>query len=292
MLFNILIYVLLAFLIIRMIITQKKFNKMKVLNEAVRQLDNEDTFFEKIDSYISSEKEPADQNKGRAVRLYGTVIHERWDEFDETLESLNVASMISLKKDRAVIEPQEVAFFYLYLAIPNLLHAKNRDDLRTKLKEKLEPYAQQLDLQLVKRISDAFDLFYDNKEDRGQAFLESVMNGDYGDYYYSKSLISIYKSLVNAVLAKLYQEQNDTEKYEGCLPMVQELAKTGIGDRWMKGLDLQIEKEEKQIDDDTEKVHDELHPEEKDEESFEFEKKEDSDQNSDQESSEEGEKKE
>lgn len=241
---QILIYVLLIYLIIRSFMNQRKYNRIKGINECLDVIEDEEQFFPKIDAYIAQAKEEEMVSRAEVIKLYGIIIHKKYDEFEEVLDKINIDSFILNKQGKPSIEEEEVSFFYLYLVFPILLWGDDKNDLREKINSKLEPYAEQFDLQLVKRIGDSFNAFFDQKDDRGKAFDQKIMDGDYADYYYAKALIGLYKDLVNAVLAKIYKDEGEEAKYQDCAELVQSFGETNIGKRLETALGIYQEKKE------------------------------------------------
>ena len=198
-------------------------------------------------------------NKGRVIHLWGLAFHNEFEEFDEVMNSIDVDRMMTHEKDGSVkITENEDAFFYLYLGIPNILEKDGKPDYRKKLNEKMDQYKDILKNQLVRVEAEAINQFYEKEGDQGLAFYESLLAGDYSQYQYSKSLIGLYKNIANATAAVIYKENDQTEKYEECKPMLENFAKSGIGERWMKQLGLEVSApvEEEEFDNIEEKEED------------------------------------
>ena len=198
-------------------------------------------FFNLVDQLISTVNDPEFANKGRVLKLWGCAYHQDFHEFDTTLQELDIDSLIEDKKGVKSIDTNEDSFFYLYLAIPNVLHHIGRDNLRTTMHAKLQPYEELLGNQLAKVLSDQFDKYYDSIDDRGQTFFEKLLEGDYEGYIYSKTMIGIYKNLANATLYKIYQDQAKFDQQEELKPMLEQFAQTGVGKRWIQSLDITLD---------------------------------------------------
>ena len=234
-------YFAIAYLVIKMFISSKRNGKNKMIIDAVRLINEKDMFFNRVDQLISTVNDPEFANKGRVLKLWGCAYHQDFSEFDSTLEELDIDSLIEDKKGIKSIDTNEDSFFYLYLAIPNVLHHVGRDDLRTTMHAKLQPYEEILGNQLSKALSDQFDKYYDSVDDRGQAFFEKLLEGDYEGYIYSRTMIGIYKNLANATLYKIYQDQAKFEQLEEMKPMLEQFAQTGVGKRWIQSLDISLD---------------------------------------------------
>ena len=234
-------YFAIAYLVIKMFISSKRNGKNKMIIDAVRLINEKDMFFNRVDQLISTVNDPEFANKGRVLKLWGCAYHQDFSEFDSTLQELDIDSLIEDKKGVKSIDTNEDSFFYLYLAIPNVLHHVGRDDLRTTMHVKLQPYEEILENQLSKVLSDQLDKYYDSVDDRGQTFFEKLLEGDYEGYIYSRTMIGIYKNLANATLYKIYQDQAKFEQLEEMKSMLEQFAQTGVGKRWIQSLDITLD---------------------------------------------------
>ena len=234
-------YIAMAYLVIKMFISSKRNGKNKMIIDTVRLINEKDMFFNRVDQLISTVNDPEFANKGRVLKLWGCAYHQDFSEFDSTLQDLDIDSLIEDKKGVKSIDTNEDSFFYLYLAIPNVLHHVGRDALRTTMHAKLQPYEELLGNQLTKALSDQFDKYYDSVDDRGQTFFEKLLEGDYEGYIYSRTMIGIYKNLANATLYKIYQDQAKFDQLEDMKPMLEKFAETGVGKRWIQSLDITLD---------------------------------------------------
>lgn len=234
-------YIAMAYLVIKMFISSKRNGKNKMIIDAVRLINEKEVFFNRVDQLISTVNDPEFANKGRVLKLWGCAYHQDFSEFDSTLQDLDIDSLIEDKKGVKSIDTNEDSFFYLYLAIPNVLHHVGRDDLRTTMHAKLQPYEELLGNQLTKSLSDQFDKYYDSVDDRGQTFFEKLLEGDYEGYIYSRTMIGIYKNLANATLYKIYQDKAKFDQLEDMKPMLEKFAETGVGKRWIQSLDITLD---------------------------------------------------
>lgn len=251
---NYILYGVMIFLIIRIIMMQRRTKKNQELIEAVQSVNDEDVFFDKIDTLIKHLEDKKEEEfivKAKIVKLWGLVYHNKFDEFEKLLPEIDANKLIVQKEGKPVdIELNEDSFFYLYIAIPEMLEAKNRTDLRKKLEAKTAEYDSLLNMHLVKAISYSLRKYYNHEGDRGLSFYEKVLSGDYGEYTYAKSLIGMYKSILNAQAAKLYLEKNDQEKFNNCMELLRDFKETSVGLRWLNdlGLTSYIKDEEEEED--------------------------------------------
>ncbi len=241
---QIIIYLILILLIVRMFLMSKRTKKSKKLIDVVNSIGDKDEFFHNMEEFEETMKDDEEfLNKGRVIKLWGYAFHNEFLDFENVLNSINVDKLMIHNKNGTVsINENEDAFFYLYLGIPNILEKDGMPLYRRQLKEKMDQYSDVLKNQLVKELGEEVNKFYENEDDKGLNFYEDLLSGNYSQYQYSKSLIGIYKSIANATAAYLYKEQGNTEKYDECKPMLENFAKSGIGERWIKQLGLEVEK--------------------------------------------------
>ena len=240
---NVVLFIAALFMMYRVIMLNGRNKKAKAIVAIVNCVDDPQLFYSKADEMIQG-KDHEFSVKAQVLKLWGMAYHNRLDSFEKTLKEIDVDALIGEKRGRVDIEPNEDSFFYLYLAIGNILEGLKRKDLRRKLDEKMNKYAYLLQEQFVYQLSSAVNAFYDHHSDRGLSFFEDVLDGNYGQYAYSKTLIGLYKSIAVSHLAVLYKEAGNTEKYEECIPYVENFMEYGVGKRWMKVLKLSLPKKE------------------------------------------------
>ena len=241
-LYTVFILVLLVFMLVRSYNIIKLGKKNKVVVEALQKVADETEF----DEFIDQNQKTADEvvkNKLNVIKLWGKAFHKHAEEYDNILEDTNLDYLFREGKNGLTIESNEDAFFYLSLAIPNMLYGNGLNEERKKVWEKLNTKKDLLDDQLVVKIGEACEKYYDGIGDKGQSFFEKVLEGDYGEFKYTKSLIGLYKEICTTMLYKIYDEKND-ERKEECKPTVELFATRGVGDRWLHAMNIELEKEE------------------------------------------------
>ena len=243
MILNIVLYIMIAYMVINIFRSSRNNRQNKLLVGVINSIQDQDEFFRKADELIESAESALYINKGKVLKLWGAAYHNKDDMFREVLNDLNPEDLIIRQKGSPSIISSEDSFFYLFLAIPNILEAKGKRDLRELLGEKMTAVAEELKNQMVVLLSAECDKYYRNEADRGMAFYEKVLEGDYEGVDYSKNLIGLYKMICSAMAAKLYEEEGNTEKYEEMMDMVRRFAETGVGQRWLAGIGLHVEAE-------------------------------------------------
>ncbi len=241
MFYTLFIYALLIFMALRMFNIIKASKRGRVVVEAVQKVADENEFYE----YINENKEKATpdiKTKLEIIELWGKAFHKNNKNYEELVNKLELNNLLVNTNKGTSIERAEDAFFYLALAIPNMLYGNGLNEERKMVNNKLKEIKDDISDQLVINIGEACNKYYDNIDDKGQSFFEKVLEGDYGEYKYSKQLIGLYKEICNAMLYKIYDEKGDERKaeYKDSLDL---FATRGVGERWLKAIDLEVNNE-------------------------------------------------
>ena len=245
---NIVLFGVAVFMMYRVIMLNGRNKKAKAIIDIVNSVDDIQLFREKSEAMINGKDHEFSQ-KAQVLKLWGMAYHNQYRDFDEVLAQIDVDALIGQKRGKIDIEQNEDTFFYLYLAIGNILEGNRRRDLRKKMDEKMKQYDEKLQNQFVCQLHHAVTDFYNHTADRGMKFFQAVLDGDYGQYRYSRSLIGLYKSIAVSHLAVLYKEDGKMEKFEECVPYVENFMEYGVGKRWLKTLKLTLPKKEEKTED-------------------------------------------
>ena len=232
----------------KMMQMNKRNKKATEIIDIVNSVDDKELFLAKADKMIQG-NDTEFANKAKVLKLWGMAYHNDFRNFRELLDETDVDTLITEKKGKADIQTDEDSFFYLYLAIENMLEGDHRRDLRKLLDQKMKAYDERLADQFCRNLHDAVTEFYDETGDRGLSFFEKVLSGDYGEYRYAKSMIGLYKSIANAHAAVLYKEQEKQDKYNDCLPFLENFSEYGVGKRWLKVLKLNLPEKKEENED-------------------------------------------
>ena len=242
------------FMVYRIIKLNSRNKLNKKMLSILDTIDDPDTFFAEADKFIETEKDAEFKEKVGVLRLWGDVFYERDDAFKEHLEALNIDTLLNPDGKNKGFSANEDSFFYLFMAVPNRLYYRKRDDLRAMVEEKLSAFEEGTKNGLLKKIFEENKKFYEGTEDRAKPFIESLLEGDYGGYQYSKQLIGLYKHCEEAILAVLHKEAGETEAYEECMADVKNFGtNTRLGKRWLKELGLELPEEPEETEDPEEK---------------------------------------
>lgn len=241
---NVLMYAMMIFLIIRIILLSKIDKKNKRMIDGVQSIDDRDVFFEKMAVLKEEMKDDAIYTeKIKIITLWGMAYHREYDGFLDLLETIDVTKLIRVNKDKMTVAGHEDSFFYLFLSIPNILFRDGKDDLREAVRNKMNTLREILPDELCRNLSDACEKFYQNEDDRGRAFFEKVLEGDYGEFHYSKNMIGVYKSICAVTVGKIYQENGETEKFDEIKDFIISFSKNRLGKRWIEAVKVEVPEE-------------------------------------------------
>lgn len=240
---------LLKFTLIMMVIyilTQvffiKKGNSQgKYLSDMLHVFNDEEQFFTTAAEALQNEKNPEVLEKIKLLKAWGEAFYKRFDDYKETIHSVNVECLVTDGK-RSKVKLNEDALFYLHLIIPNHLYGEKRMDLVEDIYAISSKYEKETKDMLTYQIGMANLKFYKNEGDMGQQLFEEILEGDYGQYTYSKDLIGVYKSMVTATLAAIYRKKGQTEKYYGLKNDLEFFANMPLGIRWIEEVGIPVPK--------------------------------------------------
>lgn len=230
--FLILLYVVMVYMIFRMLAMRKVNKKMSKLIDLVKVLEDREAFMTKADENIEAAATDEERTKFQILKLWGLCYHKEYENYERLLDKINPSVLIASKSNN------DDSFFYLLLAVPNILQADERWDELKKLEEKTENNREEFEKRLDYQISVHCLKYYRNEDDKGFAFFESVMEGNYGEYFYNRQLIGLYKETVATMLIKEYENKGDMEHYDEMKSICEQYQQTRIGDMWLKNMGI------------------------------------------------------
>lgn len=230
--FLILLYAVMIYMIFRMLAMRKVNKKMSKLIDLVKVLEDREAFMTKADENIEAAATDEERTKFQILKLWGLCYHKEYENYERLLDEINPSVLIASKSTN------DDSFFYLLLAVPNILQADERWDELKKLEEKTENNREEFEKRLDYQISVHCLKYYRNEDDKGFAFFESVMEGNYGEYFYNRQLIGLYKETVATMLIKEYENKGDMEHYDEMKSICEQYQQTRIGDMWLKNMGI------------------------------------------------------
>lgn len=230
--FLILLYVVMVYMIFRMLAMRKVSKKMSKLIDLVKVLEDKEAFMMMADEDIETAATDEEKTKFQILKLWGLCYHKEYPQYETLLEEINPSILFASKSTN------DDSFFYLLLAIPNILQADGRWEELKKLEEKTENNREEYEKRLDYQVAVNCLKYYRNEDDRGFAFFESVMEGNYGEYFYNRQLIGLYKETVATMLIKPYEEKGDMEHYDEMKSICEQYQQTRIGDMWLKNMGI------------------------------------------------------
>lgn len=236
---SLVLLIVLVYMIIRTAVlgmrTKKNQDMIKILN----QMDDPDEFYKEADAYIEANKDPEFAQKVAVLRLFADAAYDHDDWFETHLEQLNLNQLLDIgKKKKDGFSQNEDSFFYLYLAIPNMLESKGKTALNEKLNQKLSTYADRLHKTMLVAMNQSLQAYYKKEGDLGLAFDTAVLNGDYAQYTYSKQLVGLYKQMIEAKYTRLARDRGDTEAAAAYVDDLKHFSTSRLGKRWLNEFHL------------------------------------------------------
>lgn len=238
---QILLYVMLFYFLFRMLITGSANKRVNKVVELIKLLDKEEEFVERANLEIEAAKTQDERTKFQILKVWGKVYHKDYTDFTEDMDAIDLSTLIENTKMN-----NDDSFFYYFLAIPNGLQADGEFEkieyLFSKTEEKKDLYVHRLDYALGL----ACNKNYRKQEDEGREFFENLMNGDYGEYTYSRQLIGLYKQIAGSMLVPFYENDYALDSSEENATKLKEMQdveasfqQVHIGEIWLRNIGLE-----------------------------------------------------
>lgn len=240
MIFIIICIGLIGYMSYNIFMLSKRNKKNRRLITLFDTIDNEEVFFKMCDEFIDGVNDEEFVTKGLIFKLWGLARYQHFDKFIETLDKVNLSTMIYHKQRLDGAELNEDSFYYICIGIPHLLYINKRLDLLKLVEDKIASVSCNIDNRLVKVIGDNNYKYYYHKDDLGRGFYEAVLEGDYSQYKYSKQLIGMFKSIVSCMLGRIYLDNDEKDKYENVKPDIINFNKSKLGKNLISELNLDI----------------------------------------------------
>lgn len=239
---NIVMWVLILYLIIKIIYANQQNKKNKALIETMSNVGNKEIFNQKIYSLEKKfqVKNPVFLQKTEVLKMWGLAIYEDYEELMKVLSELKPDLLLSKKQDQFVLEANEDSFFFLYISIPNILYGNGHKELISPFFEKLCPIIKKTETSMVTQIGLEAKKLYLSEEDKGQKFYQMIINGEYENIKYYKAMIGIYKAICVSLLAKIAKDKNDQEAYANYINQIHCFNLSGACKRFVNNLHLDL----------------------------------------------------
>lgn len=224
-----LLVVIMIYTFVKNIQLFKRFKHNKEYIECYKGLLNgEENISERISNFINNEQTAEFKQKGHILKLNDNLNNDV--DYKEELDNLDIKPlyMVKGKFNNNQLSLNSDSFVWLLLDVVKA-NAKNKKDVINTIKDKLEEN-KELENRLEYRAIIATINLFDKTED---TFFNDLLEGNYLDYAYDKSMIGIYKEFAMGALA--YKKETLDEYCEEAL---KEFAGSLIGKYYLKDLDL------------------------------------------------------
>ncbi|MBQ6356048.1 MAG: hypothetical protein IJI52_03010 [Solobacterium sp.] len=246
-----------VYCIYRLIAMQKETRTNKKILRILGVFSDKQEFEDALNQEFSPENTPDYTARLQALRVWGGAYHDDEDMFREGLANLDVRTLLSGDNQKSAVGLNESTFFWLLLFAPNNLYSKNRMDQISAIYEKMEPYREELEHEMVWQLGLANKAYYEKSGDLGRAFYDRVMEGDYADLHYTKDLIGIYKHIITAMQCRIWLDEGEMEKYDESIGVLDEFRKAPLGRRWLEELGMKAAEEAEPADEETAEAEEE-----------------------------------
>lgn len=233
--FGILVIGYLLFNILRM---NKRIKKNRRYIKIVDQVNNRDIFFDNINKFIETEDNEF-KTKGQILKLYGLLVHERYEEIKTLLSDINLSYLMykDNKFSKELTSFNEDSFYYLLFLCPiKLIKINDLSNIKI-IEDKINEYNDVLNNQLFYQIFENSLKMYKFEDDLGYTFFNNFMKGDYTAIYASQ-MISIYKSVGACFLAKIMILKDISDEDNLITSDVEHFSKSKIGIKIMNDLNI------------------------------------------------------
>lgn len=213
------------------IIARYKHNKgyVKLYQEALK---NDENAISHINEYIDNEKSQEYKNKARIIRLI-CLISNNAPEYENAIKELDLHYIFykNNKVNDNLIKLNSDSFIFIILALAKAYENYRLniiDDIKSKIME-LDGLKNRLEYNEILAFIDAISF----RNDKGNKFMHSLLDGSYSEYTYDKNLIGLYKRIASSTLT--FSNEDIDEYFKNDL---YSFAKTLIGESLLKSLRL------------------------------------------------------
>ena len=201
-------------------------------------ISDEEHIFPACDDFFANMKDSEFLARGHVIKLWALAYHDKFDEVLDELEKINLNDLIHSEGSGSHIGLNEDSFFFLYAVIPNRLACKGHLELCNAVYEKMDTIKEVMQHQLVCALGEANRQCYNQEGDLGKAFYDKVMEGEYAEYVYTKELIGTYKSVIQAMRAKIFLMKDEMNQLKELKDDLQYFDKMALGHRYLEELGL------------------------------------------------------
>lgn len=221
-----------AFIVVKNFSLIKRYKENKGYIDIYKKaLHNEENSHQQVLDYVENDKSVEFKNKVRIVQIYNEL--ENDINCETTLKDIDFKPLFYKKSklDNELIKLNSDSLIFLILTIAKAYEKEKLeviDTLVNKLKENAE-LENRVEYQTVLAVAKALK----KEDDCGNEFMKNLLDGNYTDYQYDRSMIGLYKRCSAALLAFNNEEFDEFFKND-----LYEFAKIFIGQCLLSSLGL------------------------------------------------------
>ena len=102
----------------------------------------------------------------------------------------------------------------------------------------MDAYKERLSRTMLVAMNNSLHAYYNKEGDLGLSFDQSVLDGDYAQYTYSKQLVGLYKQMIEAKYTRLARDRGDTEAAATYVDDLKHFSSSRLGKRWLSEFHL------------------------------------------------------
>lgn len=187
--------------------------------------------YNQIKNYIENEKLDEFKNKARWIKLFAELRDGL--DYENTINEINLKDIFYAKDkiNNSKVKMNSDTFVFVLMDIAKA-YEKKKDDAIEAIVKKFDEVSD-LDNRLEYQEVYAFVRALTKKEDKGSAFMHSLLDGNYTDYAYEKNMIGLYKRI--AAMSLTFNGETIDEYFANDL---YSFAKNLIGENFLKSLGM------------------------------------------------------
>ena len=220
------------FILVKNLSLLKRYKQNKEYVESYQDiLHNKENCYERICAFIEKEKTNEYKNKANIIKLFCELNNDL--DYRKTIEDLDIKAIYYSKGkiDKNSLKFNSDSFIFIMLVLAKAYEKGKNDVIETIVNKvcELTELENRLEHKEIIELANALN----KVEDKGSAFMHSLLDGTYTEYAYDKNMIGIYKRIASSTLAFNLEQFDDYFKND-----LHNFAKSMIGENFLKSLGI------------------------------------------------------